>query len=294
MNRLVAVASLSVVALAGSALAVDTISSAQAALGAFATQANQSSFGGGNVLAGAYASIAGGNLNLLATGRAGNGFERFVVFVDNLAGGGAATLPGGVQGIEGAAGLTFDTGFRPQTAIVVNGDGGTIYANFTGNLGGTVATGYVGSFPRTNGGLASPSGGSGSPDLRASFNDAFGGGEFGFGLLSPGSALTYAAATTGAGLSIPMDALGITEHGNFLVAIAILGGDGATISNQWLGPVGDFGGAITGGGATFGNYPGSSGVDLNLVPGNQFFQVPTPGAMGLLVLGGLAIVRRRR
>ncbi len=296
MNIRLCVAAVLVASSAGAAsAAIDSITPAQQALGAFSVQNTQSSFGGNNVLAAAYASISGGNLDLLVTGRINTGNERFVIFVDNLGGGGAATLPSGLFGFGGGAtGLTFDAGFRPQTAIVANGNAGGIFVDFNGNIGGTPASTFVGGQARSNDALAL-GGGSGSPDIRASFNDSFSGGEFGFGALSPAAASAYAAATTGMGLRVPLAALGInSDEASFLVSVAILGGDGSTISSQWLGGVGGFGGAINGGGNGFNNYPGLGSVDLTLVPGNQFFRVPTPGAAAVLGLGGVALLRRRR
>lgn len=287
------VAALLTASMAGAAsAAIDSINPVQAALGPFASNGAQSSFGGNNVLSRAYASIDSGNLDLLVTGRMNTGNERFVVFVDNLAGGGAASLPAGLFGLN-AAGLTFDTGFRPQTAIVINGDSGGIFVDFNANIGGAVASSFIGGQARSNGGLPL-GGGSGSPDIRASFNDSFAGGEFGFGLLSPAAAAAYASATTGAGVRVPLAALGVASDSAFLVSVAILGGDGSTISNQWLGSANGFGGVINGSGNGFNNYPGAGSVDLNLVPGDQFFRVPTPSAAGLLGLGSLVALRRRR
>ena len=275
---------------AGSAVAaIDVMNPTQQALGAFSSQNTQSSFGGGNILAGAYASISGGQLDLLVTGRIGTGNERVVIFVDNLGGGGAASVPGGLFGLGGnTAGMTFDTAFRPQTVIVANGNGTDLFVDFNSNLGGTPSSVFAGLGARGNGGTPLAFAGPGAPDIRASFNDAFSGGVFGFNSLAAGDLATYAAATTGMGFRIPLAALGVpSDLSAFNVMVMILGGNGETISNQILGPANGFA-------PMFPAYPVASSLDLRQIDGNQFFQIPTPGAATLLGLGGLALARRRR
>lgn len=279
------------IALAGCAsvasAAIDTLSPAQSALGAFSSQNTQSSFGGSNVLAAAYASIGGGNLDLLVTGRISTGNERVAIFVDNGSAG-ASALPGGLFGFGGgAAGLTFDTGFAPQTAIVANGNGSDLFVDFNTGLGTATSSVFAGLGPRNNGGAPLSFAGGGAPDIRASFNDSFGGGVFGFNALSPAESAAYAAATTGMGFSIPLAALGLNEFSTFRVMVMILGGDGSTISNQILG-------GANGQNSPFSGYPAAANLDLRQVEGNQFFQVPAPGTAALLGLAVLAGSRRRR
>lgn len=269
-------------ACAGAASAqIDVASAGQLSNGNYAVQDTYTSFGGNNSLANAKAEFVGGNLNLLFGGRLNNGFEKLAVFFDTGSNG-SSTL----SGIDGgnAGGLKFDAAFAPDYALLINGDGSTLYMNFTSYDAGGAASGtYLGNVPWSNGGAAAAVGGSDN-GTRASINNGFGGLGFGFGSMTPGDIAAAAAVNTGMGISIPVGVLGITSSSVFKVSAMILGNDGSTVSTQVLGGVG---GAI-------GGYPGANTVDFGTIAGDQYFVIPTPGALALVGLGGLVATRRRR
>ncbi|MFN0011275.1 MAG: hypothetical protein ACKVS8_06475 [Phycisphaerales bacterium] len=283
MRNIALVGALALVAAAGSAqAAIDTASPAQIALGNFAVQTSETSFGGGNSLANAKAEIVGGNLNMLFGGRLNTGFERLMIMFDTKAGG--ANAPAFVDGAN-VGGMVLDAGFDADYAYILNGDGGTMYINRTTyDFAGNGAGNYVGQVGWANGGGDVPAGGSENGE-RASVNNQGAGLPFGFNFLDGAGLATAAGYNTGMGFSVPLSALDLGPAPSFFdVFVVILGGDGSTLSTQALGGVGN----------SIGGYGGIGGVNFNNIPGNQFFSVPTPGAAALLGLGGLLAGRRRR
>lgn len=283
MRNFALVGGLALVAAAGSAQAgIDSASVVQLALGNFAVQNAETSFGGNNSLANCKAEIAGGNLNLMFGGKLSTGFEKLVIMFDTKAGG-ANTLPF----VAGAnmGGMTLDATFDADYAFVLNGDGSTLYIDRTVyDFAGNGAGNYVGSVGWSNGGVDVPVGGSQNGE-RASVNNQGGGLPFGFNFLDAGGQATAAGYNTGMGFSVPLSQIDVPFADSFFDVFAVIvGGDGSTLSTQTLG----------GSGNGIGAYPGAGGFNFNNVQGNQFFSLPTPGAAALLGLGGLVAGRRRR
>ncbi len=282
MRNIALVGALALAAAAGSAQAgIDTASAVQLALGNFAVQNAETSFGGNNSLANAKAEIVGGNLNLLFGGRLNTGYEKLVIMFDTKAGG-ANNLPF----VSGAnmGGMVLDAAFDADYAFVLNGDGSTMYIDKTTyDFGGNGAGSYVGQVGWSNGGVDVPSGGSQNGE-RASVNNQGGGLPFGFNNLDAGGLATAAGYNTGVGFSIPLANIDAGPYSFFDVFAVIVGGDGSTLSTQTLG----------GSGNGIGAYPGAGGFNFNNVQGDQYFRVPTPGSAALLGLAGLVAGRRRR
>jgi hypothetical protein len=246
-------------------------------------QDTYSSFGGGNSLAAAYAQIGGGNLNLFFSGKLGTGFEKLVVFFDTVAGGQNTITGTPGQGVLGGiAGLTFDMGFSPDYMFQINGDGTTHYVDWAdlNNPGGGVYLGS-GGYNLVGGAL---SGGAGL-GVSATINNSGSGLPFGFGVMNPADVAAAAAYGTGIEIRIPLGLLS-NPTGAFTASAFILGGDGTTRSTQFLGGIG--------GGFSDGDYSSVAGLNLNHIPGNQYFVIPAPGSLALLGLGALAAGRRRR
>ncbi len=261
--------------------AIDTASAVQLALGNFAVQTSETSFGGNNSLANAKAEIAGGNLNMLFGGKLNGGFEKLLIMFDTKAGG--ANTVSGVAGAN-VGGMVLDAAFAADYAFVLNGDGTTMYIDrtvfdFAGNPTGS----YVGQVGWSNGGSDVPAGGSEAGE-RASVNNQGGGLPFGFNFLDLAGQGTAAGYNTGIGFSVPLANLDLGPTSFFDVFVVILGGDGSTLSTQALGGVGN----------SIGGYGPVGSVNFNQIPGDQFFSVPTPGAAALIGLAGLVAGRRRR
>jgi hypothetical protein len=247
-----------------------------------AVQTTGSSFGNGNSLANAAAQISGGNLHLFLGSRLNNGFERIVVLIDSKAGG--QNVLNGVGALGGANGMTLDTGFEADYAIVANGNSTDFFVDFTElGVGGTYAG--QGTYGAVGGTLT---GGTANGLAIGAIRDQGAGVPFGFGPLSPAEALAADGQSTGFEYSIPLANIGLPA-GAFKVMAFIAGGDGSTTSTQFLGGVGDVSanGIFTG-------YQSLAGLNLSQISGDQFFVVPAPGAAALLGLGGLLAARRRR
>jgi hypothetical protein len=282
MNMNMLVGAVALVASAGVASAqIDSASAGQLANGNYAVQTSYTSFGSGNSLANAKSEFSGANVNILFGGKLGTGFEKLAVFFDTKAGG-SSTLSGAAG--TNAGGLKFDTEFKPDFAVVLNGDGTNLYMDFTSfDAGGANTGSYIGQVGWSNGGSGVPTGGTDN-GVRASINNSGSGISFGFGTLTAGDAASAASYNTGMGLSLPLSLLGITSSSSFKVSAMILGGDGSTLSTQVLGGVG----------SAIGGYNGANTYDFSTIAGDQYFVIPTPGAMALLGLGGLVALRRKR
>lgn len=265
-----------------------------AALGGYsllATQNTQTQFGnaaggsqnsgGGSELNGMWAGISGGNLLLSLSGNLEANFNKMWIFLDARVDGENVldnlNQDGGFNEIQNFAGMRFDAGFSPETALRFEvGDGflGIRYADLASNVGGDILTaGGTGSLPLNNA--------VGNFGVTVGWDNTNGAGvDGGNGFIAdPGVALT---ADTGFELSIPLNFLGEVVD-QVCIAAMISNGDGGFLSNQVLPGIG--------GGDNLG-FPGA--VDFHNIAGDQFACIPEPTSLGLLLVGVAAGLIRRR
>lgn len=315
-----------VLGLAGVAIAQPTVDGTRDALyGApIVVQSVQTGFGdasppgnlGGSELNAAYARIQGGRLYLLFTGNHEPNFNKLEVFIDSVSGG-ENTLTG-IPGYDFGGGsswnsqnmngMTFDTGFEADYHLFSRWGSGTggYQVDFVNRQGGGNATipGSTGTGADavgliSNGSIAAgnlgpnASGTALTEDLFFAINNNNAAGVSGGN--GPADQTAAAAVTTGMEFSISLADLGNPTDGVIRIAAMIGNGDHNYLSNQILG--GLPGGTGNLGGDGTGVFTGSlSGVNFNNFAGNQYFEVvvPAPGAAGILALGALAAMRRRR
>ena len=284
-KSLIAAAALAVLAPAGLAAAQSIDGSLDASYGGpLFVQNTPTGFGdntdpavltaNGSEIAGVFANISGGNLNLLVTGNAETNFNRLVLFFDTVAGGDnvvgttSTSSPGPLASYNG---LTFDSGFTADQFLVVNGGGtapGTqFFADFA-TIGGTRT--FIGQTDGTSN--------------TATFDNGivFGVNNSNVDGVTETSAAGAGAVTTGLEFAIPLSVLG-NPTGNIDVAGFIAGGD--FLSNQVIGGVD--------GAANLGT---ASGVNFANIAGDQFVTVvvPEPASLALAGLAGLTLLRRKR
>ena len=267
---------------------------------ALAVQTTQTNFGDNlSELNAAYAQIDGGTLYLMITGQVENNFNKLNIFIDSQAGGQnllqADAFNGGNNPENDGwankhAGMRFDTGFQPDYMLILRngnfggdkfdidyavvGGGAGNFQNASDIFGGTLTGFNAGALPNgigvgyDNSNVAGIAGGTGAAN-----------------------AANALAVGTGIELAIPLAAIG-SPAGSIKVSAMINGSNHDYLSNQFLGglqpPQDNLGG--DGAGTFTGNL---AGINLNNFAGNQYFVVPEPATLSLLVLGGLALVRRR-
>ena len=97
---------------------------------------------------------------------------------------------------------------------------------------------------------------------------------------------------TGLELSIALSDLGAT--GDIRIMVGQNGGGHDFWSNQFLGGLAAPQGNL--GGDGLGNFTGEGAIDMNTLPGEQFFtvQVPEPTVPSLMGIGGLLLAAVRR
>jgi len=238
-------------------------------------------FANGSELNGLFCFVSGGNLNLLFTGNLESNFNKFELFIDHRDGG-QNQLRGDnpdvdFNGLNRMAGLTFDTGFEPDTWISITGGdvGGGTYRRFASAAELLTAGGGFGSYIGEGlAGVGGLSGGNNFLGVDLTINNSNTGG-------LPGDP---ALSLTGIEISIPLASLGILSADGVKVAAFINGSGHDFVSNQVLGSLP----------ADFGNLGEPSQVNFNNYAGLQYVTLPTPGAAALLSLAGLAAARRRR
>jgi len=241
----------------------------------------QIDFANGSELDAAFCSTATpGKLDVLLTGNLESNFNKLVLFIDNGTGTGQNTVAGSTGLPGNYTGLKFDAGFNASQWLILNG-GNSPYGLFVdgGVMGG--AGGYIGGNNGQSGGALT--GGSGMFSLLAAINNS---NVLGVTSSSAAGALT---ATTGIEIQLDIASLGIVNLNQVKITAFINGSGHDYASNQWLG-------SLPAGFGNLGNNGsgGLSNIDLSQIPGDQFFQLPAPGAAALLGLGGLAAARRRR
>lgn len=311
-----------VLALAGAVVAQPTVDGTRdAAYGApIVVQSVQTQFGdaaphSGSELDAAYARIQGGRLYLMFTGNHEANFNKLDVFIDSAAGG-ENTLSSTPQydfnnSSQNMGGLTFDTGFEADYHLYSRWGGGATpgpyevdFINRQGGVNamvpGSAAVGGATMGLVSNGMIAAgsvgpnASGAALSQDLFFAVNNNNTAGVLGG--TGAADAMAAAAVATGMEFSISLADLGNPMNGDVIrISAMINNGDHNFLSNQVLG--GLAGGTGNLGGDGGGGFTGTlSGVNFNQFSGLQYFEivVPAPGAAGLLALGGLVAMRRRR
>lgn len=259
---------------------------------ALAVQDTQTSFGDSNLgvidfangseLDQGFGLIVGNTLYLTLAGNLESNFNKLEVFIDS-APGGQNKLRGdnpdvdfnglNRMGDDGSGnGLRFDPGFESNYYLTATGgnspyeffasfaptDGSGGFGTFLGGGAGTSIAGALGiNLAINNSNVAGVTGGTG-----------------------PGSG---AGVTTGIEIEIPLAAIG-NPSGPIKISAFINGGGHDFLANQVLGGIG--------GGDHLGE---PRNVDFGGLPGDQFFTViPEPASLGLLALGAVVFIRRRR
>jgi len=242
-------------------------------------------FANGSEINALYGTISGGTLFLGVAGNLETNFNKLNLVLD-LGSGGANTLPNDLPNLGNLGGLTFDSGFNANAVISFTGGNNPIEWYIDGALidgtGGFLGGGQV------VGNLLSVQLGGADISVSQDNSNTGGVGELGQPFDSdPGS------VTTGSEWSFDLAALGWDGVSAIKIAGWINGGGNDFMSNQVIGGLPDGTGNL--GGDGFGNFTGNlAGIDFNNFAGLQYVVIPTPGAMALFGLAGLAAVRRRR
>ncbi len=239
---------------------------------------------GGSELDGVFAEFTPNTLNMLFTGNLeNNSGNRLVLFFDYNGGSAGQNVLAGTNAVIGAMnGLTFDTGFAPDYALILNiANNGTLYVDsVTLPTGGNGVGSFLGGGTSgSNGVLNQDANGVNPAGLLASFNNSNVAGVTG------SSAAGASAVTTGIELAIPTSLIGNVTYGTGVrVSAMITNGDGSYLSNQVLG-------GLPSGTA---NLETAGNVNFNNYAGNQYFAVPEPASMAAIGLGLVGLVARRR
>lgn len=270
--------------------AVGTKPYSQYAVQSLATTFGDSNAGGvftgnGSELDAAYAFDDGAGINLLFAGnlQSNDGSNnRLHIYIDTGDATGTNVLPQNQLDIPGVGGLRFDNGFTANFGFVVGANNGPAFYLNGGNLA-TGTYGFIGSNNSgQNGGVLG--GGSIFPGVLAALNNSNTAG------VSSSSGAGGGSVTTGVEIRIPWATLGV-QRGTTMRVSAFIASATGFVSNQTLGslPAG-FGNLGFGAGGSSNN----STVNFASYAGDQFFTIPSPGALALLGLGGACIARRRR
>jgi hypothetical protein len=225
-----------------------------------AVQTQTTGWGTGNAIANLHSVQSGKLLNLFIAGRA-NG-NAIILFIDSKSGG-VSNLTndlirsGGFEsdinnlGTSNSAGMTFESGFQPDYAIRIYGNGTDAYASIF-DLAKRIRV-DLGQVDDVNGSTASH-----GPvaQLRASWADV------------GANSSTYASAVKGVEMSLNMALLGVPEGSNDVKMMAILvNGDSTYGSNQALGSLSNS--TDMGGGVNAFNFETESGTQTLTVSVNR-------------------------
>ncbi len=238
----------------------------------------------GSELNAAFATISGGNLNVLLTGNLESNFNKLEIFIDSKAGG-QNQLRGdnpdvdfnglNRMGDDGSGnGLKFDMGFEPDYYVTATG-GNNPYELFASGAELLTAGGGAGDFfGGSDGSGAMLTGGNNFLGLMIAIDNSNVLGVTG------ADAAGAAAVTTGIEFSIPLANLDYSG-GEIKIAAMINGGGHDFLSNQVLGGIG--------GAANLGE---PRAVDFSQIDGDQFFVIPEPASILMLALAA-GLIRRR-
>jgi hypothetical protein len=280
------------------ALAIPTVDGTKDAEygAALAVQTVDTGFGdanpnGGSEMDAAYGRITGGKLYLMLTGNIESNFNKLEIFIDSKAGGQSVFDSSGNDGAGAMDGLVFDAGFTADYHIIARrgNDAGNDKFDFDfANLNAQSASGYLDILGGTTGSGSTGTGVNASPILVAYDNSNVAG----VGGGAPNAANQAAAAAVTTGLEIAIDLADLGYSGGAINVMVGQNNQGHNYwSNQFLGglpaPSGNLGGDETGG------FTGEGAIDMTHFGGNQFFVVPEPASLSLLLAAGLALRRRR-
>lgn len=286
-----------VVTSAGAMGAVDGVVNAGDMYGAaLAVQTTQTGFTDNlSELNAAFGVISGGRLQLAITGNITNIFNNIEVFLDSRPGGQNVYASAGNDNTAAMNGFVFDSGFTADYHLNFRrGVDGTPRFNVDfADLQGGAASGYTSLFGAAMVGSGATGTGVNANPIEVAYNDSNAAGVTG----GSGAANQAAAAAVTTGLEFSVALSDIVAAGEVRVLVFINNQGHNFASNQFLPglvtPQGNLGGDGAGG------FTGSlNGLNLNnFYPGANegwFTVAPAPGAAGLLGLGALAALRRRR
>jgi hypothetical protein len=285
--------------LAVPALAAPTVDGVKdAAYGpALSVQTVQTQFGDNfSELNAGYGLIDSGKLYLMITGNLEANFNRLDIFIDSAAGGQSVFDSSGNDNAGRMDGLVFDAGFTANYHVIARR--GTEAANpkFDLDFAHLTAQSASGYFDILAGGGTSGSGTTGTgvnaTGIEVGMDNSNVAGITGGTGAADGTAAQ--AVLTGLELAIALSDLNYAG-GPIRVMVGLNGSGHDFWSNQFLGGLTPPQGNLGGDGA--GNFTGEGAIDFTLLSGDQFFvvnEVPEPASLGVLGLGMVALLRRRR
>lgn len=250
-------------------------------------QTIQTGFGGGfNEIAAGYVNVDGSTLNLAITGKI-ESFNKALVFFDTIPGAGENTItpsvgnggnnPANDNWADRLAGLTFDAGFTADYLIIPRaGNFGGDKFDFDFSTVGNTSVVET-SFDIFGGSQTGVNPSVGASGIGVAYDNSLTGGSIGGSTGDPVAPGVAEAITSGLEFSIPLAALGNPNLGQTKISVVLSNGNLDFLANQTLGglPVG------------FGNLAGPGSVNFESFGGLQYFQVPEPSSVAL-VLGALA------
>ncbi|XAM01633.1 PEP-CTERM sorting domain-containing protein [Phycisphaeraceae bacterium D3-23] len=262
---------------------------------AITVQTTETQFGDNlSELNAAYGVIDSGVLYLMLTGNIENNFNKLNIFIDSAAGGQNSFISSGNDNAGNMNGMIFDSGFTADYHMILRrGNAGTdIFDVDFADLSAGTFSNYGDVFGGSQTGSGTTGTGVNANGIQVAYDDSNAAGVLG-GTAAANTADAL-AVTTGIEIAINLSDLGWNGTDDVNVMVGVNNQDHNFWSNQFLGGLGTPGGNLGGDGA--GNFTGTGDVDFSAIAGDQFFtvQVPEPGSLALLGLGGLALLRRRR
>lgn len=230
-------------------------------------------FANGSELDAAYASISGGTLFVGAAGNLETNFNKLNVVLDFQAGG--LNTINGLPNLGNLDGLTLDAGFEADVVLSYTAGNNPLETFVDGALADGTG-GFLGGGNQTTGTNVTLDGAAIS-----FFGDNSNVG--GVNSLGNPNDSDPASVTTGIEMSIDLASLGWDGVTPIKIAAWVNGSGNDFLANQVFGGLPD----------GTGNLGAPSGVNFANIDGDQFVTIPAP-ATGLLALGGLAALRRRR